>query len=528
MNGSFQTLNVQNINCGNKLQVSELDIIGLAGVTATRLDVSQGINQLGLSHLAALDVTTSISSSLAGLRAYIDQRFSTLIGAAPNTLDQLVELAVALNNDPNAFSTLSNMIGTKLGLTSSNQTISGSSLSFTGEGLRFSTRPTFENSLNTSDIWLQSGSTFTSLLSSLSSLSTNKADTSFVVSSLTPYYNKTTTDSLLSAKTDKSYVDNGLMGYYSKVDSDGRFISNSLSSVQTIQYLNSPRLISSDTEGVGFIKNFNSNGYYKVLSFSSNGSIEGHKISIEVLTSWGFSLTNSTHIDTLKIDAMICNNDSTARANINSSHYFMGQTNIDCVEDILWAQNDSSIRTSYTLYIKFGVYCHSQVFCKHSTGSTVTIINSQSFPEDLTILGRLTTLSFRSINKYSVRSPAEFVSAVSMPHKDNVVRYSGQVGAWLLNGGSNVYSQQPICWSQQQFFGFNTHDGIVINPGYGVMLFENTQYSTASFNSNNFAGTEPIFLSFESNKANSANTYDGIKLFFRSFTTEITLGTLSV
>jgi len=45
--------------------------------------------------------------------SYVDQRFASLIGSAPASLDALNELANALGNDPNFAATVTNLIGTK-------------------------------------------------------------------------------------------------------------------------------------------------------------------------------------------------------------------------------------------------------------------------------------------------------------------------------------------------------------------------------------------------------------------------------
>jgi hypothetical protein len=63
---------------------------------------------------------TSIAS-----QNYVNQQIANLVNSSPDLLNTLSELATAINNDANLSTTMTNLIATKVGLTSNN-TISGS------------------------------------------------------------------------------------------------------------------------------------------------------------------------------------------------------------------------------------------------------------------------------------------------------------------------------------------------------------------------------------------------------------------
>jgi hypothetical protein len=60
------------------------------------------------------NVSTPVANGDAANKAYVDTQIDNVIGGAPGALDTLNELAAALNDDANAYSTLDNKINTKL------------------------------------------------------------------------------------------------------------------------------------------------------------------------------------------------------------------------------------------------------------------------------------------------------------------------------------------------------------------------------------------------------------------------------
>ena len=61
------------------------------------------------------NVATPTANDHAATKGYVDTQITNLIGGAPGALDTLNELAAAINDDANAYTTLTTCIGTKLG-----------------------------------------------------------------------------------------------------------------------------------------------------------------------------------------------------------------------------------------------------------------------------------------------------------------------------------------------------------------------------------------------------------------------------
>jgi len=83
-------------------------MLPLAGGTMT------GAIAMGSSKITGLGTPTADAD--AATKAYVDGEITDLIGGAPGTLDTLNELAAALNDDANAYSTLNTAIQAKLPL----------------------------------------------------------------------------------------------------------------------------------------------------------------------------------------------------------------------------------------------------------------------------------------------------------------------------------------------------------------------------------------------------------------------------
>ncbi len=84
---------------------------GTSSFTDINMSGSAGLD-MGSAKITSLAEPTA--SSDASSKGYVDTQITNLIGGAPGALDTLNELAEALNDDANAYSTLTTCIGTKL------------------------------------------------------------------------------------------------------------------------------------------------------------------------------------------------------------------------------------------------------------------------------------------------------------------------------------------------------------------------------------------------------------------------------
>lgn len=80
-----------------------------------KVDVASNADQLG-----------GVAASSYATQTYVNTQISTVIGAAPETLDTLNELAAALGDDPNFATSIATALGLKL---DANSTIDGGTIS---------------------------------------------------------------------------------------------------------------------------------------------------------------------------------------------------------------------------------------------------------------------------------------------------------------------------------------------------------------------------------------------------------------
>ena len=97
---------------------------------------------------AAADATTKASAAVTTANAYTDTSVANLVAAAPETLNTLKELALALGNDENFSTTITTSIGTKTGKFATNITGSGPAV---GNDVEYE----ITHSLNKADIVVQ-------------------------------------------------------------------------------------------------------------------------------------------------------------------------------------------------------------------------------------------------------------------------------------------------------------------------------------------------------------------------------------
>lgn len=70
-------------------------------------------NGLIVAQDATIGGTLTIGGAAAATESYVTTQINTLIGGAPGALDTLNELAAAINDDANVYTTLTNSINTK-------------------------------------------------------------------------------------------------------------------------------------------------------------------------------------------------------------------------------------------------------------------------------------------------------------------------------------------------------------------------------------------------------------------------------
>ena len=111
-----------------KITYPSADSTKLSGIATSANNYSHPANH-------AISVTTGLQAALDGktTESYVDSQITTLIGGAPSTLNDLNELAAAINDDAAYASTLTTALGTKVAKTS-NQALSTAANAMTISG----------------------------------------------------------------------------------------------------------------------------------------------------------------------------------------------------------------------------------------------------------------------------------------------------------------------------------------------------------------------------------------------------------
>ena len=93
------------------------NVVTLTGASSFYdVNILGSLNMVSGTSATVTGLSTPVNSTDAATKAYVDTSVSNLIDSAPANLDTLNELAAALNDDANAYTTLSNSIATKLPL----------------------------------------------------------------------------------------------------------------------------------------------------------------------------------------------------------------------------------------------------------------------------------------------------------------------------------------------------------------------------------------------------------------------------
>jgi cytoskeletal protein CcmA (bactofilin family) len=90
------------------------DVTSSGTSTFSNVTISGSLNMDAATASTIVNLTNPTNAQDAATKAYVDSEISVLIDGAPGALDTLKELADALANDADAFSTLDNKINTKV------------------------------------------------------------------------------------------------------------------------------------------------------------------------------------------------------------------------------------------------------------------------------------------------------------------------------------------------------------------------------------------------------------------------------
>ncbi len=167
-NGNIQTTNITSTNINNSNSITS-NVINATSGALTNTTVSNVLtllsntpitfnyngNSYTISALMLFTLNQLAGANIAS-QAYVNTQIASLVNSSPDLLNTLSELAAAINNDASFSTTMTNLIATKVGLTSNN-TISGSNI--------FSNLPYY---VNTSDQLINKAyvdTRFTTLLS---------------------------------------------------------------------------------------------------------------------------------------------------------------------------------------------------------------------------------------------------------------------------------------------------------------------------------------------------------------------------
>jgi hypothetical protein len=136
-NGNLQTNNITSTNINNSNSITSNSINATCGAL-TNVSVSNVLTLLSNTPISfnyngtnytisalMLFTLTQLSGASIASQNYVNQQIASLVNSSPDLLNTLSELAAAINNDASFSTTMTNLIATKVGLTSNN-TISGS------------------------------------------------------------------------------------------------------------------------------------------------------------------------------------------------------------------------------------------------------------------------------------------------------------------------------------------------------------------------------------------------------------------
>ena len=426
------------------------------------------------SQLSQLNNTLASQSWVSSL---ITQKISDLIGGAPSSLDTLKEIADAINNDSAIYNTLLNNIATKGSLSANNI--------WTGTQT-FNNNITFSTSINGI-----SNATFSYISGLTSSAQTQLNNLNTSITNYQPLLLYDTIPIINSTKLINSgNLYNTFQNYatQSQITTANTNITNLQSNKADLTYVNTQiGNINSNNTSINTAygmdttnKNINANIYNNGLKVNSDGSF------VALINK---NLTNSTGGDFALYQGV--NGDTVLNSSINQSLQFK-------------INNNEKMRVD-------------------STGN-VNINNNLNIGSILTTNG---TANFNGASNFIgsayFNNPVNFYNQVISNSTNNIIRFSGQVGAILLDGGPLTYQKYYISYSESRFYGYSTIDALILNPGYGCRMYPFGAYANVNTDTyDNFIGVSPLFFN-----AIQVNAYVGIKLYYLNWNNEITLSPIS-
>jgi hypothetical protein len=512
--------------------------------TLSNLNVNKINNSITSANLNSLDTLVSISLQFNQLKQYVDQQIQTLFNNPDVNLNSIVEIANAIANDKNYATNISNSLADKLSISTNNQTVTANNLRFTNQIMSpdyliqdvsnniTSTRTALINlqtvsSSNVSRI----GTLETDNTSNKTRLNTLETDNSSNINRISTLESENTTNkSNINLKQNIS----DMVNYYTRSQSDSRFVLPSVTTEQTIPYLNTATLKSSTNESNSYIIHTDlalDNSYFNVMTFYAQTIVAGSKISIEILGGAPpFLQTNVNEPDKLIIDIVVLDNNPnvTTIPNVVSTHYFIGsnELNTDWCTDVLLIRNTEAGYTpnnfSWSLLLKLTIGTYA-IFAKCSHGTTIKHNNiNLGFASPTS--GLTSTQWLRSVNSYAIRSPMSLYSSLNSTTITNSgalttlsvstsdysrfmggVYYPGMYSAILLDGvsSSDGFNKYNIMCSERKFgpSGNGNSDYLILMPNTGIILYDEVLYGGTGYVFRNTSTTTPQIYDFSSVQA---------------------------
>jgi hypothetical protein len=388
-----------------------------------------------------------LSGASIASQAYVNQQISNLINSSPDLLNTLSEISNAINNDPNFNTSITNLISTKVGLTSNN-TISGQNT--------FSNLPYY---VNTSDQLINKNYVDTRFTNLLSNNNTFTGSNNFNSESGNIINRLFSTILSINNGNTRRNISNyfevgmGQTSPYIFYDNSGKFGSINtndsslnwniaLNSVFTIKTINS---VDENITGNGIVNNLYSN----ILSVNNGNTRRSTNDIMEIATSstgnylyynnsstFGFINVSDSNKSwfinqngNLNIPIITSNSGSITTLSSNSGSI----TNL--YSNILSINNGTSLRSSndlfnvsisstgnYLYYNNSGVFGHINTSNSNNSWS----INSSGLASFPALTSGLSSLSTLAVGSSSVRGSGDLIT-VSVTPTGNYI--------YLNNGG---------------------------------------------------------------------------------------------